>query len=402
MHHFTHRFGDYAMRPEGSLDSELPRIPAEKLQDPNYSVLPRYWVAEWEVIKATSDVPRELIQAVDKQSEDLARQAISAWLAGYILEVGQEALGNPLLVRRIINAWDLMEAAIQKRFVALALHAEYLLDKSDFNDVPVDGSYLALGDHVIRKRVPTWLLAFRDITNATNERTAILTVLPLSGMGNKLPIIKLGLDSVEKATALMANWGSCVFDYATRQKLAGTTMNFFYVKQLPILAPRAYSKDELEFIKRRVVELTYCSWDLERFAHSEQVGAAPFYWDEARRFLLRSELDAQYFHLYGIGRDDVVYIMDTFPITRRKEEQQYNEYRTRRVILDIYDAMAKVQTSGVPYQTVLDPPPADSRVAHVVIPPLAAMVLPQMPPVELSVVVAGAWVTPAGLTPDNP
>ena len=40
----------------------------------------------------------------------------------------------------------------------------------------------------------------------------------------------------------------------------------------------------------------------------------PRAWHEERRFLLRCELDAAYFHLYGIARDDVGHIMDTFPI----------------------------------------------------------------------------------------
>src|ERR1700757_1611311 len=58
------------------------------------------------------------------------------------------------------------------------------------------------------------------------------------------------------------------------------------------------------------------------------------------------------------------YIMDSFPIIQRKEERQVGEYRTKRVILEIYDAMAEAERSGVPYQTRLDPPPADPRVAH--------------------------------------
>ncbi len=77
--------------------------------------------------------------------------------------------------------------------------------------------------------------------------------------------------------------------------------------------------------------------------------------------MLRCELDALYFHLYGIGRDDADYIMDTFPIVRQKDEKRYGEYRTKRVILEIYEAMA----GGLEhYQTRLDPPPADPRVAH--------------------------------------
>jgi hypothetical protein len=55
---------------------------------------------------------------------------------------------------------------------------------------------------------------------------------------------------------------------------------------------------------------------------------------------LRCELDAYYFHLYGISRDDVSYILDTFPIVRRRDETQYGDYRTKRAILELYDQLA--------------------------------------------------------------
>ena len=64
-------------------------------------------------------------------------------------------------------------------------------------------------------------------------------------------------------------------------------------------------------------------------------------------------------------RDAVAYIMDTFPIVRRRDEEKCNgDYRTKRVILDIYDAMQESIRSGQSYRTRLDPPPADPRVAH--------------------------------------
>jgi len=93
--------------------------------------------------------------------------------------------------------------------------------------------------------------------------------------------------------------------------------------------------------------------------------------------------------------------MDTFPIVRRKDEQMFGEYRTKRMVLEIYNAMTESQGSGVPYQTVLNPPPADPRVAHGFTPPLPATLLPTVALVELSAVGAGAWTTPAGVTPDN-
>ena|SRR5437867_9756203 len=68
--------------------------------------------------------------------------------------------------------------------------------------------------------------------------------------------------------------------------------------------------------------------------------------------------NAAYFYLYGIGRDDVDYILETFLIVKRKDEQAHGEYRTKRVILDIYDAMQQAMETGTPYHTRLDPPPA--------------------------------------------
>jgi hypothetical protein len=45
-------------------------------------------------------------------------------------------------------------------------------------------------------------------------------------------------------------------------------------------------------------------------------------------------------------------------------KKAHGEYRTKRVILEIYDAMSEAARTGTPYQSRLDPPPADPRVAH--------------------------------------
>lgn len=58
------------------------------------------------------------------------------------------------------------------------------------------------------------------------------------------------------------------------------------------------------------------------------------------------------------------YAIETFPIVKRNDEQRHGEYRAKRVILEIYDAMAEAKASGREYQTRLGPPPADPRVAH--------------------------------------
>ena len=63
-------------------------------------------------------------------------------------------------------------------------------------------------------------------------------------------------------------------------------------------------------------------------------------WGPEGRPLVRAELDAAFFHLYGISRDDADYIMGTFPIARRKDEAAHGEYRTKRLILEAYDRLA--------------------------------------------------------------
>jgi hypothetical protein len=213
-----------------------------------------------------------------------------------------------------------------------------------------------------------WMLGFRDIASSTNERTSICAVFPLAAVGNNINLI-FGLD-LSQAICILSNCNSYIFDYACRQKVGGMHVNIWIMKQLPAIPFDRYvqciwaNSRLYEWIRDRALELTYTAWDLEAFAKDCGYTGPPFRWDEDRRFLLRCELDAAYFHLYGVEPDDVDYIMETFPIVKRKDEQQYGEYRTKRVIMEIYDAMAEAIKSGRPYQTRLDPPPADPRVAH--------------------------------------
>lgn len=59
------------------------------------------------------------------------------------------------------------------------------------------------------------------------------------------------------------------------------------------------------------------------------------------------------------------YIMDTFSILKRKDEAKFNsDYRTERVILEIYDALGSSMQTGHPYQTRFHPPPADPRCCY--------------------------------------
>lgn len=226
----------------------------------------------------------------------------------------------------------------------------------------------------------TWFLVWRDITSSVTTRTSIFAVIPYSGVANNLPLLYVNVSQSTLILCLEANFNTFVFDYSARQKISGTHMNFFLIKQLPAIPPHTYTPPLLDFIVTRVLELTYTAWDMQPFAQDVDYHGAPFMWDEERRFLMRCELDALYFHLYQISRDDVDYIMETFPIVKRKDEATHDEYLTKRIILEMYDQMAALPTMHVPapkdesatyavpdvsqWQTWLNPPPADASVAH--------------------------------------
>ncbi len=218
-----------------------------------------------------------------------------------------------------------------------------------------------------------WLFGWRNVTDArASARTVIFSIIPWGGVGHGCPLMMPDRSNIELTAMLQANLSAYVLDYVARQKVGGVNLTYGYLKQFPVLPPSTFKRPSqwhhdrplVEWLLPRVLELTFTASDLQPFAQDMGYHGPPFRWDEDRRFLLRCELDAAYFHLYEIARDDVGYIMDTFRIVRERDVARFGEYRTKRLILEIYDEMQRAMQTKVPYETRLDPPPADSRVAH--------------------------------------
>jgi hypothetical protein len=246
-----------------------------------------------------------------------------------------------------------------------------------------------------------WLFGFRDVCRAiVDARTVQACILPKLPCLDGVPLLVFegqGQEAAKTALLLNALWSSFAFDYVARQKIHGAHLTKAIAYQLPIPSDVAFDGEEIgqsyrDFVSQRSLELTVVSDSLIPFAHDLAYVGPPFRWDEERRFLLRCELDAAFFHLYlpsnrngkwraadgetaedlemvcasfAAPRDAVVFIMDTFPIVRRKDEAKFNgDYRTKRVILEMYDEMAQAMATGQPYQTRLNPPPADPACCH--------------------------------------
>jgi hypothetical protein len=99
-------------------------------------------------------------------------------------------------------------------------------------------------------------------------------------------------------------------DYVARQKVGGTSLTYFYLRQLSVLPPSAYGQAELDFIEPRVLELAYTSHALKPFADDLGYDRPPFSWDPNRRAALKAELDAYFAYLCGLSRDELRYILD--------------------------------------------------------------------------------------------
>ena len=197
-----------------------------------------------------------------------------------------------------------------------------------------------------------WVLGFKEITAPTNVRTFIAALLPAVGFGNKVPVLKPETPE-RREWLLAANLNATIFDFTTRQKIQGQTLNLFIVEQLPVVPPEQYEevcfgpKTAAEIVRETVLKLTYTAHDMAPFARDmgylDKAGEVlpPFPWDADRRLRLRAKLDALYFHLYGItDRDDIRYIYSTFPIVQREEEKAWGRYRSRDLCLAWSSALA--------------------------------------------------------------
>ena len=190
----------------------------------------------------------------------------------------------------------------------------------------------------------TWSLAFRSIARSTDIRTIIASLVPFAGFGNSAPLIDT--DSAATASYLVANMNSLVFDFVSRSKVQTSNVNWYIVEQLPVIPPDGYERmfgkmNARDIVQREVLHLTYTAHDMTSFARDLGYEGDPFVWNDSDRRQRRARLDALYFHLYDINKDDADYMLSTFPIVRRHDEALFNgRYVTRDLILAQMDALA--------------------------------------------------------------
>jgi len=365
VHQFDHRWATFRTtgrafykNSEGNLvDDEVAETidvtDIEKM-DPAFSVRPRYWVDRRQVLARIASIPRNIASFWLTKDEPNLRLALSH----------PETASELRSLAKSPNLWDEM-------------------------------------DKLVDQRSPRWLIGWRDITLATNERTVIASLLPRFATGDTLLLMFPSGVRSPYIACLTAEQDSLVHDFVARQKVGGTHLKYHVKKQLPNLSPQAYSDGDLSYLLPRVLELTYTTHDMAPWAEDvwkdldgngrlellRQVDESrywwalasspgcvidraaftppsvdelattawsesllpPFAWNPERRAVLRAELDARFARLYGLTRDDLRYVLDptdvmgddypsrTFFALTRREVQEFGEYRTQRLVLEAWD-----------------------------------------------------------------
>ena len=282
-----------------------------------------------------------------------------------------EELYLPLYQGRMIQHFDHRASSV--RLNPENTHNPYLSEEtSDVqhrNSNFLPRSQYWVPDSDVQSKFPKcdYALGFRDIARPTDVRTVIAAVVPQAGYGNTIPLLLERIPAPAESPAksgsqaefgalgtacLAANLSAMCLDFVARQKAQGTHLNWFILEQLPVIAPDAYDRrfgdrTAADLIKGHVLRLTYTAHDMAPFARDLGYDGAPFAWDEEDRRHLRARLDALYFHLYGLDRDDARYVVETFPIVRREDEARFGRYRTRDLILAYMNALRAGDTETV-------------------------------------------------------
>jgi len=177
------------------------------------------------------------------------------------------------------------------------------------------------------------------------------------GAGDKAPLVFTSRGLIPSCE-LLAMLSSLTFDFIVKQKVGGSSMGFFMMKQLPFLTPEqiqesGYGRDIVE----RVARLCWFNHDLDGWMEELRkecpkdydLPDEPVIWDEEKRAIWQAELDAIFAHLYGLSTEDLRYILDpedicgkgcineTFRVLKEREIRELGEYRTKRLVLEAWN-----------------------------------------------------------------
>ncbi|MEA1867858.1 MAG: hypothetical protein U9N19_07150 [Thermodesulfobacteriota bacterium] len=308
----------------------------------------------------------------------LGEKLDDTWNAQFRLEIHKTNASH--LLKSTLTDLPLFEGKMIHQYDHAYDEPRYWLDRKEVED--------HLGDSAWQGT--QYRVGYREIAASTNERTFLSTIIPPCYHGHKLPTAipfhkEFAPQGLRSEDALWFTALSCSFvvDFLLRKKVT-TSISFFYVYSLPV--PRVVDNDYLMPIVARCARLSSTTSSVRVLWQAVFLSdwQSPFFWypssvpidtygpaheqeirrrlrDEAKqltpewgphcgvhdrlpdrrdtgdRAQLRAEIDACVAHLYGLSRDDFAYILDTFPVLKKKEKKAFGEFMSKRKCLEEYD-----------------------------------------------------------------
>ena len=279
LHQFTHRWASY----DGG---ETRNLTMDELQDPDFSVTPRYWMER-------SDVEERLKNRWDRQ-----------WLLGFrdIARSTDERTAIFSFLPRV-GAGNTLPFMFSKRSTL-----EICCLLATMNSLTLD--------YVTRQKVGGTHLTFNYLRQ--------LPVLPPEAFSD---------DDIAYIVPRVLELVYTAWDMKSFAKDVWNDINQNIQADI-LLYNQQCNRNADPFL----------------FMPAKDFLLPPFRWDEERRAVLRAELDARIARLYGLTRDELRYILDpadvygddfpgeTFRVLKEKERKLYGEYRTQRLVLQAWDA----------------------------------------------------------------
>lgn len=286
LHQYDHRWATY------ELDGTTRDVTPSEKMDHSFEVTPRYWVAKREVLNRIADIPDAVRKAWYAEEEHQLRDALARCADTNLRDLSTAD-----------KIWEKM-------------------------------------DRVMDERSPKWLMGLRNISNATNVRTIIASIIPRSAVNHKATLIDTKLDSL----LLLGFLNSIVLDFCARLKVGGTDVGHFHIRQFPLVAYEQIPQKTKDYLVERIKKLVTTSTII-----SDALNLPIETWDSDSRDSWMSEIDSICARLYGLNREDLMYILDpesvmgegypsqTFPGLKRRELKEFGEYRSMRLILEAWD-----------------------------------------------------------------
>ncbi len=210
------------------------------------------------------------------------------------------------------------------------------------------------------KRVGKYRIGYCWVASPTNERSFIASLLPPNSIaGNAVPTILYPKDSRWMYVPWLAVANSFVMDFLVRMKVS-LNLTFTLLKSLPF--PRPSEPDEIvRQLAPLVLRLTCTGQEMVGYwnmmaklglVEAVPENVIPGILVEEDRLCAKAEIDAIVARdVFSLSREELDYILETFPVYRNYQEQEYGEFRSKRLILEAYDALAEAAKAGQPYRS---------------------------------------------------